>query len=81
MTYNDNGNRYKHYQHWENVKNAPYDYERYGLLNKILSNRIYNTTNEYLKIILNSITFNLSSYMNCHKKRILSNFIFNICKL
>lgn len=53
MTYNDNGNRYKHYQHWENVKNAPYDYERYGLLNKILSNRIYNTTNEYLKIILN----------------------------
>jgi hypothetical protein len=53
MTYNDNGNRYKHYQHWENVKNAPYDYERYGLLNKIVSNRIYNTTNEYLKIILN----------------------------
>ena len=52
MTYNDNGNRYKHYQHWENVKNAPYDYERYGLLNKIMSNRIYNTTNEALKLIL-----------------------------
>lgn len=52
MTYNDNGNRYKHYQHWENVKNAPYDYERYGLLNKIMSNRIYNTTNEALKVIL-----------------------------
>lgn len=53
MTYNDNGNRYKHYQHWENAKNAPYDYERYGLLNKILSNKIYNTTNDYLKVILN----------------------------
>ena len=52
MTYNDNGNRYKHYQHWENVKNAPYDYERYGHLNKIMSNRIYNTTNEALKVIL-----------------------------
>ena len=52
MTYNDNGNRYKHYQHWANVKNAPYDYERYGLLNKIMSNRIYNTTNEALKVIL-----------------------------
>ena len=52
MTYNDNGNRYKHYQHWEHVKNAPYDYERYGLLNKIMSNRIYNTTNEALKVIL-----------------------------
>ena len=52
MTYNDNGNRYKHYQYWENVKNAPYDYERYGLLNKIMSNRIYNTTNEALKVIL-----------------------------
>lgn len=52
MIYNDNGNRYKHYQHWENVKNAPYDYERYGLLNKIMSNRIYNTTNEALKVIL-----------------------------
>lgn len=52
MTYNDNGNRYKHYQHWENVKNTPYDYERYGLLNKIMSNRIYNTTNEALKVIL-----------------------------
>lgn len=52
MIYNDNGNRYKHYQHWENIKNAPYDYERYGLLNKIMSNRIYNTTNEALKVIL-----------------------------
>lgn len=53
MNYNDNGNRYKHYQHWENTKNTPYDYERYGLLNKIVSNRIYNTTNESLKVILN----------------------------
>lgn len=53
MNYNSNGNRYKHYQAWENVKNAPYDYERHGLLNKIMSHRIYNTTNEPLKVLLN----------------------------
>lgn len=52
MKYNSNGNRFKHYYSWEDVKNTPYDYERHGLLNRIMSNKIYNTDNELLKVIL-----------------------------
>lgn len=53
MIQSNNGERFKYNSYWENLKNNPYDYERYGLLNHILSNRIFNSTNQPLKIILN----------------------------
>lgn len=49
---NSNGNRYKIYKQYEHRLHSPYDYETNGLLNRILSNKIYNTTNPILKYIL-----------------------------
>lgn len=53
MEYNLNGNRYKNFHNWETQKYMEYDYEKYGLLKKIMSNTIVNTKNKPLKIILN----------------------------
>lgn len=52
MTYNTNGTRFRYDYTWENVKNSPYDYEKHGLLKHLMSNRIINTTNTPLKIII-----------------------------
>ena len=46
------GTRYNKYYIWEDRKNIPYDYERNGLLNRILSPKIANTDNTVLKIVL-----------------------------
>ena len=52
MEYNLNGNRYKNFYKWENIKQMEYDYEKQGLLKRIMSNRIVNTNNMPLKMIL-----------------------------
>ena len=44
--------RFKCYGLWESRKNVPYNYERDGLLNKILSHKIVESTNTPLQIIL-----------------------------
>ena len=49
---NENGTRYNEFKLWEDTKNQPYDYKEKGLVNHILSNKIYNTTNPILKFIL-----------------------------
>lgn len=48
-----NGYRYREYYRWEKTKNNPYNYERNGLLNKLLSPSVYNTNNPITKFILN----------------------------
>lgn len=52
MIYRPNGTRYKDYKLWESTKQTPYDYERNGLVNKIVSKPIANTDNPVLKIVL-----------------------------
>lgn len=52
MKVRSNGTRYSTYYLWDDKKNAPYDYEREGLLKRILSPSITNTNNTVLKIIL-----------------------------
>lgn len=52
MEINNNGNRFKNYYNWEDVKNAPYNYERNGLLQHIMSNVIVKSKNEILQTIL-----------------------------
>lgn len=47
-----NGSKYYNYYLWDNEKYKPYDYEKNGLLNKILSNVIVSTNNSILKNIL-----------------------------
>lgn len=49
---NDNYSRFKYYGLWESRKNVPYNYERDGLLSKILSHKIAKSTNIPLQIIL-----------------------------
>lgn len=46
------GARYNKYYMWEDRKNTPYNYERNGLLNRILSPKITKTDNTVLKIVL-----------------------------
>ena len=46
------GTRYKNYDEYEIKKNQPYNYEKYGLLNKIISSKIINTNNSILRVIL-----------------------------
>ena len=52
MKYKANGNRYKNYYKWEDVKNEPYNYERDGLLKHIMSRKIVDTNNYILKLML-----------------------------
>ena len=55
MESNKNGTRYYHYNVWEDVKNAPYDYKRNGLAQHILSNVIVKSKNTTLQAILNKV--------------------------
>ena len=52
MQHNINGTRYKNFYRWEYVKNEGYNYEREGLLKRIMSAKIINTKNSPLKTIL-----------------------------
>lgn len=52
MEYRENGTRYKDYRVWQNRKYAPYDYENEGIVQHIMSNRIVDTDNQTLKILL-----------------------------
>lgn len=52
MQYKENGTRYKGYYLWEDRKNTPYDYERFGLLKHIMSNKIVESKNPILQFIL-----------------------------
>lgn len=52
MIQNINGERFKSYSLWNITKQTPYDYERNGLVKKIVSKPIANTDNPVLKIVL-----------------------------
>ena len=52
MEYRDNGYRFRNYCEWESTKQTPYNYERNGLLQHILSRNIVLTENKVLKVIL-----------------------------
>lgn len=78
MQYNENGTRFKNYKLWENKKYSPYDYERFGLNQHILSRKLVTTDNSILKTILSyyerSIIFvlkyvdRLKNFKNYHWK-------------
>jgi hypothetical protein len=52
MEIRNNGTRFYNYDSWENRKHDVYNYEKFGLLNKIMSPAIVNTNNEVLKFLL-----------------------------
>lgn len=59
MEIRTNGTRFKNYNKWEIIKQASYDYESEGLLNKIMSEPIVNTTNPLLKLLLDFVETSL----------------------
>ena len=52
MEYRENGERYKKYRIWNSTKQSLYDYENHGLIQHIISNKIVNSKNKILQIIL-----------------------------
>jgi hypothetical protein len=52
MEIRNNATRFYNYDKWENVKHAPYNYAKNGLLNRIMSPIIVNTNNPLLQVIL-----------------------------
>ena len=52
MEIRKNGDRYSEYRQWENLKHLPYNYEQDGLLQKIMSHKIWETDNTVLLSIL-----------------------------
>lgn len=59
MEVRNNGTRFYNYDNWEVVKHAPYNYVKHGLLNRIMSASIVNTTNPALKILLQYVESSL----------------------
>lgn len=59
MEVRNNGTRFYNYDNWEVVKHAPYNYVKHGLLNRIMSPSIVNTTNPALKILLQYVESSL----------------------
>lgn len=51
MIKNVNGTKYKGYRELSRKLYEPYDYEKYGLLDKIMSHQIAQSTNTALSII------------------------------
>lgn len=52
MEVRENNKRNYDYKLWEVTKNTPYDYERYGLLKRLMSAKITGTSNSITKFIL-----------------------------
>ncbi len=48
-----NGTRYDYTENYDKALNKPYDYERNGLLQHMVSQRIVNTTNPITRFIYN----------------------------
>lgn len=48
----ENGHRWYNNDTWETRLNQPYDYQKHGLINKLLSHTITNTTNPITQIVL-----------------------------
>lgn len=59
MEIRNNGKRFEKYDKWEYQLNRPYNYKRDGLLNKIMSPVIVNTTNPMLKVIIEFVESSL----------------------
>jgi hypothetical protein len=63
MEIRGNGIRFNNYNKWEYQRYVPYNYQREGLLKKLMSPGIVNTTNPILKVIIefveNSLVFTM----------------------
>lgn len=49
----DNGHRYRKYSGYAKELNTPYDYEKNGLLNRLMSHKIVESKSPILKMMYN----------------------------
>lgn len=63
MEIRSNGTRFREYRTWEDKKHIAYDYANDGLLSRIMSPTIVNTTNPILKVILQYVESSLMFVM------------------
>ena len=59
MEIRGNGSRFNNYDKWEVKRNAPYNYVRDGLLIKMMSPTIVNTSNAMLKVVIQFVESSL----------------------
>ena len=59
MEVRGNGTRFLNYDKWEYRQNTPYNYRKEGLLIRIMSPSIVNTTNPMLKVIIQFVESSL----------------------
>lgn len=59
MELRGNGTRFDEYYKWEAKTTREYDYAKHGLLNRIMSPAIVNTTNPLLQVVLQFIESSL----------------------
>ena len=52
MQINENGHRFANYYKWEDLKNQPYNYAQKGIVKYLLSSRIVESKNKFLKFVL-----------------------------
>lgn len=67
-----NGEKYESYNELNRLLYQPYDYEKYGILDKIMSHQIVNSTNKSLLII--KLYFEKSIIFLLKYIKILKNF-------
>lgn len=60
----ENGKRFDHYYKYEQKRHQPYDYRHKGLLNRIMSNKIYNSKNKVLQAVLAEYNKIIMLWMN-----------------
>lgn len=52
MITNANGTQYRYLSSWDKRLHKPYDYMKEGLCSKIMSHKLWNTKNPFLRYIL-----------------------------
>ena len=67
-----NGDHYRVNKNWDKRLHMPYDYKNKGLINHIMSHKLWNTKNELLKYLLNHVENSLIYVMETAD--ILNNF-------
>ena len=54
-----NGHRYVSYRKWDRALHQPYDYENGGLVRRLVSNRVADTTNPVTRKMLDIMEYSI----------------------
>lgn len=63
MIEKQNGDHYRMNKYWDNKLHAPYDYVERGLNKRIMSHKLWNTNNQFLRNILSFVETSIDYVM------------------